>query len=179
MDVNLTAVNNNLNEEITVKKQLMILLYAGENDGTLVKSLKKDLQRTLPSSIQTEIVYNSTKLFSLLNNSKDVTALEDKHDVAYRSVCATGNCNANYIAECARRLNERVKDHNGRDRNSYMVKHTIECGHEPVSKDNFKIIANGFVNKTYKRKINEALMIKRFKPFLNIQKKSFKLQLFN
>ena len=67
MDVNLTAVNNNLNEEITVKKQLMILLYAGVNGGTLVKSLKKDLQRTLPSNIQTEIVYNSTKLFSLLN----------------------------------------------------------------------------------------------------------------
>ena len=67
MDVNLTAVNNNLNEEITVKKQLMILLHAGENGGTLVKLLKKDLQRTLPSNIQTEIVYNSTKLFSLLN----------------------------------------------------------------------------------------------------------------
>ena len=67
MDVNLTAVNNNLNEEITVKKQLIILLHAGENGGTLVKLLKKDLQRTLPSNIQTEIVYNSTKLFSLLN----------------------------------------------------------------------------------------------------------------
>ena len=67
MDVNLTAVNNNLNEEITVKKQLMILLHAGENGGTLVKLLKKDLQRTLPSNIQTEIVYNSTKLFPLLN----------------------------------------------------------------------------------------------------------------
>ena len=67
MDVNLTAVNNNLNEEITVKKQLMILLYAGENGGTFVKLLKKDLQRTLTSNIQTEIVYNSTKLFSLLN----------------------------------------------------------------------------------------------------------------
>ena len=69
---------------------------------------------------------------------------KDNHDVVYRSVCAIADCNADYIGECARRLNERVKDHNGRDRNSYMVKLTIECGHEPVSKDNFKIIANGF-----------------------------------
>ena len=60
-----------------------------------------------------------------------------------------------------------------------MVKHTIECKHELVSKDNFKIIANGFGNNTHKRKINQALMIKRFKPSLNIQEKSFKLQLFN
>ena len=71
-----------------------------------------------------------------------------KHDAVYRSVYATADSNANYIVECARRLNERVKDHNGQDRKSHMVKHTIDCGHEPVSKDNFKIIANGFGNNT-------------------------------
>ena len=43
MDVNPTPVNNNLNEEITVKKQLILLPYAGEKGCTLVKSLKKDL----------------------------------------------------------------------------------------------------------------------------------------
>ena len=47
---------------------------------------------------------------------------------------------------------------------------------QTVSKDNFKIIANGFGNK---RKISDALMIKRFKQSLNIQEKSFKLQSFN
>ena len=72
-----------------------------------------------------------------------------------------------------------LKDHNGRDQNSHMVKHTIECGHETVSKDNFKIIANRFENNTYKRKISDALMIKRFKPSLNIHNKSFKRQSFN
>ena len=78
MDVNLTPVNSNLNEKITVKKQLMVPRCAGEKDCNFVKSLKKDLPRTLPSNIQTEIVYNSTKLSSLLNNSKDVTAFEEK-----------------------------------------------------------------------------------------------------
>ena len=112
MYVNLTPINNNLNEKITVKKQLMVLPYAGEKGCTLVKLLKKDLQRTLPSNIQTEIVYNSTKLSSRLNNSKDITAFEEKHDVVNRSVCATADCNADYIGECARCLNECVKDHN-------------------------------------------------------------------
>ena len=60
-----------------------------------------------------------------------------------------------------------------------MVKHTTECGHGPVFKDNFKIITNGFGSNTYKKEISEALMIKHFKPSLNIQEKLFKLQLFN
>ena len=115
MDVNLTPINNNLTEEITVKKQLMVLPYGDEKGFTLVKSLKNDLRKTLPSNIQTEIVYNSTKLSSLLNSSKDVTAFEENHDVVYRSDCATADCDADYIGKCARRLNERVKDHNRRD----------------------------------------------------------------
>ena len=74
---------------------LMVLPYDGEKDCTMLKSLKNDLRRTLPSNIQTEIVYNSMKLSSLLNNSKDVIAFEENHDVVYRSVCATADCNTN------------------------------------------------------------------------------------
>ena len=38
---------------------------------------------------------------------KDLTAFEEKHDIAYSSVCAAADYNADYIGECARRLNER------------------------------------------------------------------------
>ena len=93
MDINLTPVNNNFNKEITVENQLIVLLYPGEKGRTLVKLSKKDLRRILPSNIQTEIVYGSTKLSSLLKHSKDVTAFEEKH-VVYLSVCATADCNA-------------------------------------------------------------------------------------
>ena len=41
----------------------------------------------------------------------------------------------NYIGEIARRLKERVKDHNGRDKSSHLVKHSIESGHNPVYND--------------------------------------------
>ena len=110
-DINLAPVSNNLNEGITVTKQLLMLSYAGEKGCTLVKSLKKDLQRRLPSNIQTKIASSSTKLFSCHNNSKDVSAFEQKH-VVYHSGCATADCNADYIGECARCLNGCVKDHN-------------------------------------------------------------------
>ena len=111
---------------------------------------------------------------------KDLIAFAEKRDIAYSSVCAAADYNAEYIGECARRLNERVKYHIGQDRNFHTVKDTMECWHDPVSKDsNFKIIAKGFGNNNYKRDISKALMIKRFKPSLIIQEKSVKLQLFN
>ena len=40
----------------TIRKPIMILLYADEKGYTLIKSLEKNLQRALPN-IQTRIVY--------------------------------------------------------------------------------------------------------------------------
>ena len=45
--------------------------------------------------------------------------------------CSPENCNENYIGESARRLDERMKDHNGRDRNSHLFKHSVESGQDP------------------------------------------------
>ena len=41
---------------------MMILPYAGEKGCTLIKSLKKNLQKALPINIQTRIFYTGTKL---------------------------------------------------------------------------------------------------------------------
>ena len=43
----------------------------------------------------------------------DPVSFTDKHDVIYRSICATVNCNEDHVAECARRLYERENHHNG------------------------------------------------------------------
>ena len=51
----------------------------------------------------------------------------------YRLVCATENCNEDYVVECARRLYKRVKDHNGCNHLSHLVKHAGETGHLPVA----------------------------------------------
>ena len=72
-----------------------------------------------------------------------------------------------------------MKDHNGRDRNSHLSKHSVESGHDPVLKNDFKIIGKGYRNNTSRRKIAEAFVIKKIKPALNIQENPVKLELFN
>ena len=76
-------------------------------------------------------------------------------------------------------LDERVKDHNGRDRNSHLFKHSVESRHHPVLKNDFRIVGKGYRNNTRRRKIAEALFMKKIKPSLNIQENSVKLKLFN
>ena len=56
---------------------MMILPYAGEKGCTLIKSLKKNLQRALQINIQTRIVYTGTKLSSQLKKIKNPTPFEE------------------------------------------------------------------------------------------------------
>ena len=83
------------------------------------------------------------------------------------------------IASVARQLNERMNDHNGRDRSSNLFQHSIESGHDSVLKNDFRIIEKDYRNNTRSRKIAEAFFIKKMKTSLNIQEKSVKLELFN
>ena len=165
-------------EESNSIKQIVNLPYAGEKGCSIIKSLKKHLKKTLPANLEADIIYTGTKLSSQLNNIKDPTPFEEQHDLIYHSVCNNDNCNDDYIGEIARRLKERVKDHNGRDKSSHLVKHSIESGHDPVCHGNFRILDKGY-NNTFKRKVAEALLIKKHKPSLNVQEKSVKLELFN
>ena len=72
-----------------------------------------------------------------------------------------------------------LKDHNGRDYSSYLVKHSGESCHLPVDTANFEVIGSGCRNIARRRKIAKALLLKKLKPTLNIQKKSVPLKLFN
>ena len=59
---------------------MMIVPYAEEKGCTLIKSLKKNLQRELPVNIQTRIVFTGTKLSSQLRNIKDPTPFEEQYE---------------------------------------------------------------------------------------------------
>ena len=76
-------------------------------------------------------------------------------------------CKNFYIGESGRRIEERVFDHAGRDRNSHVYKH-----------GNVTIINSNFSNY-YKRKVLEAIYIKQKRPILNIQDTSVPLKLLN
>ena len=46
---------------------------------------------------------------------------DNKHNVVYNIQCP--GCDVSYIGECGRRITERVKGHQGRDKNSHVLKH--------------------------------------------------------
>ena len=124
------------------------------------------------------IVFTGTKLLSNFN-VKNPVSFTKKHDVIYRLVCATERCNENYIGECARRFYERVKDHNGHDHSSHLVKDAVETDHLPVDTGNFEVIGSGYRNKVRHKKIVDTLLVKKLKLTLNIQENSIPLKLFN
>ena len=100
------------NKNRVTNGRTLILQCPYEKDGRLVTSLKKQLRRSQPKIVKANIVFTRTKC-STNFNIKDPVSFTDKHDVIYRSVCATGNCNEDYVVECARRLYERENHHNG------------------------------------------------------------------
>ena len=64
-------------------------------------------------------------------------------------------------------------------RSSHLVKHTGETDHLPVDTANVEVIGSGYRKNALRRKIAEALLVKKLKPTLNIQEKSISLKLFN
>ena len=163
--------------ESDVKTPLLILPYAGNAGEKIIKSLQNHLSRKLPENVKPKIIYTGTKLQSKFN-LKDGIPSANKHGVIYKVKCANENCDEFYIGETGRRLWERVKDHNGRDHNSHVLQHASKKSHENVGVTNFEIIGGNFRNKRL-RLISEALLIKKFKPPLNVQGKSVPLQLFS
>ena len=88
-------------------------------------------------------------------------------------------CDENYVSESGRHIVERIKDHNGRDHESHILKHSLETGQERVKSSDFSIIYKNFNGNNRKRKIAESLLIKQLRPTLNIHDKSVPLKLFN
>ena len=64
-------------ENNDIRKPTMIQPYAGKKGCTLIKSLKKNLQRALQINIQRRIVYTGTKLSPQLKNIKDPTQFKE------------------------------------------------------------------------------------------------------
>ena len=102
-----------------------------------------------------------------------------KSDLVYKCTCPHTDCNELYIGETERRFEERIIDHNKRDKKSHIYKHSGENSHPHVWLDNFEIVGRNYGNRTKRKKIGEALLINELKPSLNKQDKSFPLKPFN
>ena len=122
--------------------------------------MNNTLSNVLPDRHVTKIVYTGKKLGSFFS-IKDETKKQHQHDLIYYTECPESTCSENYIGEVARRLQERVDEHAGKDNESNVLQHTHQSGNTTVSVDNFRIAKKGFKNQKMKRRIPEALLIKK------------------
>ena len=118
------------------KSFTLLLPYTGQKGEHLISSLRKDMHRTLPENFQTRICYNGTKLGIKFNNIKDPVKKSQQHDVVYYGTCPEPGC-VDYTGEAGRRLNERVIDHNDRDKKSHLYKRSQEINHPCVALSDF------------------------------------------
>ena len=160
------------------KKHHLMIPYQGGKGEQVIKSVRKTIKRLLPSNIKVQVSFTGNK-FSSCFNITDKTKFEYRHDAIYLGICPETSFNDNYIGEAKWRIFRRVKDHNGRDFNSYLLKHNLENNHQHVSEKDFKIIGNGFGGNNKKRKVAETLLIPEIKSTLNIQDQLVPLQLFS
>ena len=103
----------------------------GGKGEQVIKSAKKTINRLLPSNRKKQLSFTGSKLSSCFN-IKDKAKFEQRHDVFYLGACPETTCNDNYIGQAKRRIFQRVKDHNGRDFNSHLLKHVLENNHQHV-----------------------------------------------
>ena len=109
---------------------------------------------------------------------KDKTEFQQQNNLVYYSQCPNDQCKEDHVGESDRRIEEKIIDHNKRDKNSPLLKHSRDAGHNHVWYKDFKMLGNNY-RSTFKRKISEALFIKQLKLSLNVKEKSIKLHLYN
>ena len=110
--------------------------------------MKRSINHILPPTTSIKVCFTSTKLSSRFN-IKDKTPTQQQNDIIYLVQCPQPDCTSTYIGETARRLEERLKDHCGRDRNSHLLKHSIETGHPSTSHKDSVTSGNVKLQKHY------------------------------
>ena len=141
--------SNEINESI--KKHSLLLPYLDERETSIMKTSSKELRRILPENIKMEVIYTGTKLGSQFS-IKDPIPKTHNYDIIYHTVCSEDNCNENYIDKCARSLKERTKDHNSRDKNSHVLRQSIESRYKEVAVSDFQIIGKGYFHHNGRKK---------------------------
>ena len=77
---------NNVSEESQVspitdlKRHILVLLYQGQKDDLIIKSMKKRFKTLLPGNVKTNVAFQGKQLCSCFN-IKDKTKFLHKHDL--------------------------------------------------------------------------------------------------
>ena len=160
-------------ENTNIKEFQLTLPYAGKKGESIAGEVVKCFKKI--DKVKARISYKAKRLISCFN-LKDEVQQKHQHNVVYEVTCP--DCDDVYIGETGRRLQERLKDHCGRDKNSHVFRHSFDNKHGEITMENVKIINKNY-NNYYKRKVSEAIFIKSKNPILNTQDTSVPLKLFN
>ena len=171
---NNSQTNTTDNNETKLK---LFLPFSGKQGIQLLSKWKKQLKKSIPSSVKTYITYERTK-YSTKFPSKDRTKPKHKYNVLYFCRYPNVTCKEACVGETDGRINKPIIDHNKRDQNSHLLKHTRESQHTHAWKNDFKTF-NGNYKSSIKRKISEMISIRTWKPTLNVKEKSTRLGLYN
>ena len=106
-----------------------MLPYNGKQGNKLHSKMKKHLNKSLPTEVKTTVTYQSKKLGTKFQ-LKDKTRFNHQNNLVYYSKCPDKTCNEDYVGETDRKIEERIMDHNKRDKNSHLLKHSREKNHQ-------------------------------------------------
>ena len=115
--------------------------------------------------IEAKLVFNSFKIRDAFS-TKDKIPMFRKSSVIYKFTCV---CKATYIGETSRRLNTRIAEHLGKDKNSHVFKHLLSSENckSHATEDSFIVLDSAPTN--WQRRIKEGLYILWENPTLNKQ----------
>ena len=71
-----------------------------------------------------------------------------EHDLIYHVKCPEGLRTDECIGESGRRVIERVKDHNGREKSSHILKLSLKKNYTKVTVNDFKVIRCNYRNNS-------------------------------
>lgn len=109
----------------------------------------------------------------IFSKLKDRTPIENCSSVCYKVSCK--DCNGEYIGETRQYLHKRIKQHQYHSKkkngnHSGLTQHAVQTGHN-IDWTNYNIIAKE--SNTFKRKLKEAILIKKSPNNFNIQTDSY------
>ena len=100
-----------------------------ENKVTkLLSKMKKHFNKSLPTEVKIIVTYQSKNPGTKFQQ-KDKTKFYQQNNHIYYYRCPDKTRNEDYVGETNRRIEETIIDHNKRDKNSHLLKHSFEKNH--------------------------------------------------
>ena len=114
-----------------------MLPFNGKQGNKRLSKMKKQLNKSLPTELKTTVTNQSKKLGTKFH-LKDKTRFIHQNNLVYYSKCPNKTYNEDCVGETDRRIEERIMDHNKRDKNFHLLKHSREKNHQHVWENDFK-----------------------------------------